>query len=107
LRCAPTAPQHSCEGERAFKERDAVEASEVDRADLAILVELERSGDVRRLPECHADGADPFADRQLAPPALAAQDQQPLERLLPGEDVRLAVAPRRGIRARDREGPGT
>src|SRR5437773_9807585 len=69
LASAPTAPQPSREGERAFQERDAVQAAEVDRADLAILVELERRGDVRRLPEGHADGADAFADRQLAPGA--------------------------------------
>src|SRR5437870_4234900 len=94
LGCAPTAPQHSREGERAFQERDAVQAAEVDRADLAILVELERRGDVRRLPEGHADGADAFADRQLAPGALAPQHQQLLERLLSCEDVRISVARR-------------
>src|SRR2546428_667074 len=100
------APKLARERERALKERDTVEATEVDRADLAILVELQRAVDVRRVAERHADGAGPLADRLLGPPVFARLRHEPVERLPAGDDVCVVLTPRHAVRMRDRERPG-
>src|SRR4030095_8030875 len=82
LRRPHAALEHAREGERALEERDAVEPAQVDGADLAVVVELERPIDVRRSPERHADRAHSRADRLLAPAALARLRQEVFERLL-------------------------
>src|SRR4029450_6555753 len=79
--------------ERALEERDAVEPAQVDGADLAIVVELERPVDVRRPPERHADRAHARTHRPLAPPALARLRQEAFKRLLARDDARLSRAP--------------
>src|SRR5437667_426090 len=92
VRCALAALEHPGEGQRQLEECHAIQPAKIDRAHLTIVVELEGRGDVGRLTQGHADGADPLADRQLAPPPLAGLRQHAVEDLSPLEDLRVLSA---------------
>jgi hypothetical protein len=104
LRRFPAALEHAREGERALEERHAVEPRQVDGANLAIVVELERPVDVRRSAKRHPDRADAVADRPLAPPALTRLGQQAVERLLTRDRAGFAGLRGKGPLRRERCG---
>ena len=86
--------ENSREGECQLEERDAVQPAKIDRAHFAIVVELQGRGHVGRLAQRHPDGADPLADRPLAPPALPRLGHQSVEDFAPLEDLGVLTAGR-------------
>ena len=74
--------EHAREVQRVLEERHAIQAREIDRADLVIFVELEREADVGRALQFHRDAGHALADRQVLPILRQRGLQQAVEDVL-------------------------